>query len=160
MRDIKPKEVTMSTRHGLIVKYDPTLDKANQIANKDIRMCMGHNPCGCRATTPGPPDKFYLGVWLPNTIWTFCDALVYWADISESELRDYLYSEHPGALGVVPFFARAQEKTGKYKGNIPIARWDDRYPNPGIDHFGGKWDLGGYFDLAYSPRVNHRDIVQ
>ncbi|RKY65939.1 MAG: hypothetical protein DRQ02_09565 [Candidatus Latescibacterota bacterium] len=145
---------------GLTIKYDPTMDKAVEIAKENIRMCMGHNPCDCRGVTPNPPGRFYRGVWVQDSLWTYCDALLYWPDIDEEELRDYLYSEVPGHMGVIPFFTRAQERSGRYRGNVPTARWEKRYSNPGIDYLGGRWDLGGYFDLAYSPRRNLRDIVQ
>lgn len=145
---------------GLKVVYKPTIDKANKIAEECIKMCMGHNPCGCRGTTPNPPGEYYQGVWIQDALWTYCDALFYWTDVSEGELRDYLYSEAANRRGVISFFTEAQEKTGEYKGNIPTSRWDDRYPNPGINYFRSKWDLGGYYDLARRPRTNHRDIVQ
>ena len=126
---------------GLTIKYDPTMDKAVEIAKENIRMCMGHNPCDCRGVTPNPPGRFYRGVWVQDSLWTYCDALLYWPDIDEEELRDYLYSEVPGHMGVIPFFTRAQERSGRYRGNVPTARWEKGTPTLAstIWEEGGTW---------------------
>ena len=137
----------------LAVKYALVLDEANEIAKADIKMCMGQNRCGCLGVPPA--FKGYEdGIWLADALWSFIDGIVYW--ITPEESREYLYSKVPGEMGVVPFFAGLQEKTGEHKGNIPIAKYFRK------DHGEmGEYeiDYGGMFDLAYVPRRNHRDEV-
>jgi len=133
----------------LRITYDPTLDRALEIAKADIRMCMGVNRCGCRGVIPAGRG-YGDGVWLADAMWSFDDGVIYW--MSASEARDYLYSEVPGAMGVIPFFASLQEETGEHAGNIPIAKYLRGAHDYDIDY-------GGMFDLSYSPRRNHRDEV-
>jgi len=137
----------------LKVVYDPVLDEANEIAKADLSMCMGQNRCGCRGVPPAGRG-YDDGVWLADALWSFIDGIIYW--VSPEESKEYLYSKVPGAMGVIPFFASLQEKTGEHAGNIPIARYIKR------DHgWMGEYeiDYGGMFDLAYVPRRNHRDEV-
>jgi len=138
-----------NVRADLRITYDPALDRAVEIAKADIRMCMGVNRCGCRGVIPAGRG-YSDGVWLADAIWSFDDGIIYW--MSGSEARDYLYSEAPGAMGVIPFFANLQEETGEHAGNIPIAKYLSGTHDYDIDY-------GGMFDLSYSPRKNHRDEV-
>jgi len=145
------KSGTEKNETDMRITYDSTLDKANKIAMRDIKMSIGQNRCGCLGVVPDSAvDGYVDGVWLNDAIWVWCDAILYWT--SSDEARDYLYSETLGALGVIPFFANLQETEGEHAGNIPVAKYIK-------GHLDYEIDYGGLFDLAYSPRKNYRDEV-
>jgi hypothetical protein len=128
---------------------EPVLDEAAVIAESDVSQLLGQDRCGCVGAVPGVtgyPD----GTWLADAIWVFMDSLIYGMD--RQRAADYLFSEQEGALGVLRFFAELQEKTGRHRGNIPVAKYLQGAHNYTID-------CGGMFDLSVSPRRNFRDEV-
>ena len=137
----------MNESNGLKIKFNPLFEQVNEIANIDIKACVKSNRCGCLGAVPGG-DHYMEGAWLADAIWVFNDSLIYFSNQQQAER--YLFSEEPGAMGVIPYFAQLQEKDGDHAGNIPIAKYNTGAHSYSIDY-------GGMFDLSYDPRVNHRD---
>jgi len=118
----------------LDVKYGPEIEAAIRISKQDI-LANRVRKAGAMGFVPGGA---YDGIWLSDSTFVL-EAYRYWG----SEYREFLYSDAPGRLGLVPRFAAVQDTDGQ----IPMALWGNE----------GRVEYGGRLDLAQN-RKEHRDM--
>jgi hypothetical protein len=124
----------------LDVKYDPEIEAAIQISKLDI-LANRVRKAGAMGFSPGGA---YDGIWLTDSTFVL-EAYRYWG----SEYRDFMYSDAPGQLGLVPRFAAAQDTDGQ----IPMAILRLKGMHGGTYYV----EYGGRLDLA-QKRKEHRDL--
>jgi hypothetical protein len=135
----------------LAIQYEADIDSASCIAIRDLDRAKTVK-CGCLTVQPQAIGGNYDGVWLTDSGECY-EALRYWAD--NDYVRDYLYMNSAEKKGLVEFFAQYQETEGEYAGNLAEAIYGDAKHHWDKDR---TIDYGGAFDLAVSPRKNHRDL--
>jgi hypothetical protein len=108
----------------LVVNYDPEIEQALQISKTDIL----RNRRVKNGVIGFAPGGGYNGIWLTDSTFLLA-GYRYWGP----EYRNFLYSDEPEALGLVPRFAAAQDTDGL----IPMAITGDE----GRIEYGGRWDL-------------------
>jgi hypothetical protein len=118
----------------LVVTHDPEVEQALQISKAD----MLRNRRVKNGVIGFAPGGYYNGIWMTDSTFLM-SAYRYWG----SGHRDFLYSDRPGALGLVPRFAAAQAPDGL----IPMAIVGDE----------GRIEYGGRLDLA-QKRKESRDM--
>jgi hypothetical protein len=118
----------------MVVTYDPEIEQALQISKAD----MLRNRRVKNGVIGFGPGGNYNGIWMIDSSFLM-SAYRYWGP----EFRDFLYSDKPGALGLVPRFAAVQAPDGL----IPMAIRGDE----------GWIEYGGRLDLAQNRKEN-RDL--
>jgi len=108
----------------LVVNYDPEIEQALQISKADIL----RNRRVKNGVIGFAPGAGYNGIWLTDSTFLLA-GYRYWGP----EYRNFLYSDEPEALGLVPRFAAVQDTDG----TIPMAITGDE----GKIEYGGRWDL-------------------
>ncbi len=126
----------------LAVKYDPEIEAAIQISTSDILANRGRK-AGVMAFRP-PSSSVYDGVWLTDSTFLL-GAYRYWG----LDYHDFMYSDVPGQLGLVPRFAAAQDTDGL----IPMAILRIEGMRGGTYYV----EYGGRLDLAQNRKEN-RDL--
>ncbi len=124
----------------LVVNYDPEIEQALQISKSDI---LANRVRAAGAMGFGPGGR-YDGIWMLDST-SVLEAYRYWG----SEYRDFMYSDTPGQLGLVPRFAAAQDTDGQIPGAIVRLK--------GMHEGNYYVEYGGRFDLAQN-RKEHRDL--